>query len=456
MKETANAQQRATEEEVEDVKDLKRAICEECRENPFKYKCPGCGLRSCSLPCVKAHKLRTRCTGKRNRTQYVPLSQFDENWLVSDYNLLEEILRMTEAAKRTRAGADDSRSARFMRGGKSRLNIQAKNRNINLLLQPKGMLKNKINRSYYDKFRKCICWTVEWQFHSTDVTYIDHRMDEHASLQSILEKHLTIGPGNPVIRHKLRHFCNNPIESLKLLLKKEYMEGDRKVYFDLNIMEPLRSQLAWKTIIEYPVILVVLPSNLIEFELSEDTNPVPREVLNPSKVDELENLAYQECAPFKEEEIEEKEFEPSEGLCPVPEKILKGSNIDEPALHLEGTLLRDGEIMEGEFGFIKDMKPVLEKTVEPLNVHELDDRVHLEGFPIREEETEQGENVFLENLISVPEKNLRPSNFDELDDLVHLDDLAFRDEEIEEGEFVPHQHFDGKLSFADGYGCCYG
>ncbi|KAH9309065.1 hypothetical protein KI387_036976, partial [Taxus chinensis] len=139
------------EEENCPVKEFKRAVCEECRENPFKYKCPGCGLRSCSLPCVKVHKERTHCTGKRNRTQFVPLSQFDENWLISDYNMLEEVLRMTESARRSRAGAGDSKTARFMPSGKKALYNQARNRNTNLLLQPKGMSKNKINRSYYDK-----------------------------------------------------------------------------------------------------------------------------------------------------------------------------------------------------------------------------------------------------------------------------------------------------------------
>lgn len=58
-------------------------VCEECKFNPSKYKCPGCSIRSCSLPCVKAHKQRTGCTGKRNQTQYVPISQFDDNLLLS-------------------------------------------------------------------------------------------------------------------------------------------------------------------------------------------------------------------------------------------------------------------------------------------------------------------------------------------------------------------------------------
>lgn len=59
------------------------SLCDECRSNPWKYRCPGCSIKSCSLPCVKSHKARTNCTGKRNRTDFVPLSQFDDNVLIS-------------------------------------------------------------------------------------------------------------------------------------------------------------------------------------------------------------------------------------------------------------------------------------------------------------------------------------------------------------------------------------
>lgn len=58
-------------------------LCEECKSNPSKYKCPGCSIHSCSLPCVKSHKKRTGCTGTRDQTQFVPLSQFDDNTLLS-------------------------------------------------------------------------------------------------------------------------------------------------------------------------------------------------------------------------------------------------------------------------------------------------------------------------------------------------------------------------------------
>ncbi|VDK27882.1 unnamed protein product, partial [Anisakis simplex] len=31
-------------------------LCDQCRKEPFKYKCPRCLFRSCSLQCSKHHK----------------------------------------------------------------------------------------------------------------------------------------------------------------------------------------------------------------------------------------------------------------------------------------------------------------------------------------------------------------------------------------------------------------
>ena len=59
------------------------SVCGECKLKPWKYKCPGCSIRSCGLPCVKAHKQRTGCTGKRKVTDFVTLSHFDDSLLLS-------------------------------------------------------------------------------------------------------------------------------------------------------------------------------------------------------------------------------------------------------------------------------------------------------------------------------------------------------------------------------------
>ncbi|ONI20260.1 hypothetical protein PRUPE_2G005000 [Prunus persica] len=190
-------------------------ICEECKANPSKYKCPGCSIRSCSLPCVKAHKLRTGCTGKRNQTNFVPLSQIDNNQLLSDYNLLEEVKRVSESAQRLRNKLCRYNYYRLPDHLKS-LRGAASSRRTKLLFLPSGMSKREKNQTRYDRRKKCISWTIEWRFHSTDVVLTDHEVNENTKFCSIIENHLKPGPWN----HQLRLFCEEQLDCLRLFIRK--------------------------------------------------------------------------------------------------------------------------------------------------------------------------------------------------------------------------------------------
>ena len=61
----------------------KRAACEVCQEQPFKYTCPGCERRTCSLVCSKKHKEESGCNGKRDRLKFVSMQDFDDRVLLS-------------------------------------------------------------------------------------------------------------------------------------------------------------------------------------------------------------------------------------------------------------------------------------------------------------------------------------------------------------------------------------
>jgi hypothetical protein len=67
--------------------------CEQCQETEWKYTCPGCATRTCSLGCSNQHKQETQCSGKRNRVEYVHLNEYSWGRLMQDYSYLEEIHR---------------------------------------------------------------------------------------------------------------------------------------------------------------------------------------------------------------------------------------------------------------------------------------------------------------------------------------------------------------------------
>jgi len=56
-----------------------------CQAAAFKYRCPRCLTRSCSLPCVKQHKLISGCNGQRDKTAFVSLDDFTDLNLLSGW-----------------------------------------------------------------------------------------------------------------------------------------------------------------------------------------------------------------------------------------------------------------------------------------------------------------------------------------------------------------------------------
>ncbi|KAL3615394.1 hypothetical protein CASFOL_041055 [Castilleja foliolosa] len=273
-------------------------LCHECKINPSKYKCPGCSLRSCSLPCVNSHKKRTSCTGKRPLTSFVPVSQFDDNLLISDYNMLEDVKRIAESAQRMRVKLCGYSHFKVPFHLKSLQNA-AKSRKTELLFHENGMSKRQKNQTYYNKKMKFIAWTIEWRFHSTDVVLVDHRVNENSTLASVIEKHLKPGPW----KNSLRQFCDQSLDSLKFFTRK-YPKGPESPFRQLNIREPIREQLADMVILEYPIIHVYLPTHTYDFHVVNDIPPRKPEINEPV----IHETQITKGVTFKEEEIEDGEF----------------------------------------------------------------------------------------------------------------------------------------------------
>ncbi|XP_061358678.1 uncharacterized protein LOC133302878 [Gastrolobium bilobum] len=293
-----------------------KTLCEECKSKPSKYKCPGCSIHSCSLPCVKAHKVRTGCTGKRNQTQFVPLSQFDDNIILSDYNLLEEVKRVAESAQRMRTKLGMYTYFKLPHYLKS-LRSAAGSRRTKLLFLPNGMSKREKNQSRYDQRKKFISWTIEWRFHSTDIVLHDHGVDENTSFCSILEKHLKPGPWN----HQLKQFSEDRLDCLKLFIRK-YPKGPKSPFKELDMKAPIRQQLANTVILEFPVVFVFLPSHRINFEVIKDLKPsIPKSMQKDS-----EGNHSPEGVSFREEVIEDDNSSPVPQVFDLMKHVEPGSS----------------------------------------------------------------------------------------------------------------------------------
>ncbi|CAI5994802.1 unnamed protein product [Closterium sp. NIES-64] len=191
-----------------------RTMCSQCQQDPAKYRCPGCSAATCSVLCVKAHKTASGCTGKRNRAEFVPITKFDDNQLVSgvtvesgrchdgqcgnesDLRFLEDALLQYDVAKRTRTALGVRYEAQV---GKhwGRMQQTARQRGVQLLLMPPGMSKRKSNRTYFQHRKRCIMWHVRWQFAIRSIRMDENNNDNHvlangstaASLSTFLLPH---------------------------------------------------------------------------------------------------------------------------------------------------------------------------------------------------------------------------------------------------------------------------
>lgn len=75
-------------------------LCQICNTHESKYKCPKCGMKTCSLACCKQHKADNCCDGKRDKASFVGIKEFNENNLRNDYHFLENVLGSKKSAER--------------------------------------------------------------------------------------------------------------------------------------------------------------------------------------------------------------------------------------------------------------------------------------------------------------------------------------------------------------------
>ncbi|KAL2157757.1 hypothetical protein VTH06DRAFT_5025 [Thermothelomyces fergusii] len=180
-------------------------LCSICRTEPPKYRCPRCGVRTCSLPCVQKHKVRADCDGVRNPRAFMPLKQLKTPAGVDhDYNFLTSIERARERAekevlearrllseKELRPKNEDkvfqkvwygdelrhipmrSQPYRkpegpvFIDGFDKHVRRRLRYLHIDAVTMPKGMARQKENKTAWNRRTQSINWQVEWLVYNT-------------------------------------------------------------------------------------------------------------------------------------------------------------------------------------------------------------------------------------------------------------------------------------------------
>ncbi|KAI9836440.1 MAG: hypothetical protein M1819_001471 [Sarea resinae] len=134
-----------------------------------KYRCPRCSIRTCSLACSKRHKLWAQCSGVRDPAAYVKRSELaTPSGIDRDFNFLTGIEQKLDNADKDaeeRGLVTDGFQSHGRAGPrKGEVNVQKALERTRVIIEraPKGMSREKMNKTNWNKRQKCLSWTVEW------------------------------------------------------------------------------------------------------------------------------------------------------------------------------------------------------------------------------------------------------------------------------------------------------
>jgi hypothetical protein len=228
------------------------STCEECRQVDSVYVCPGCQIRTCSLKCVQAHKERTQCSGKRNRSEFLPVCRMTDNTLRNDYFFLEDVLNQTSNKK---LKTETSNSNASPNKNRRRLVSQAQQRGVTLQLMPSIMERSKKNSSFYSAQKDLITWRVEVIMVSSEPTknVTFNLCENETNVMEHIEKR-----------------CNQSLPSHSLFLKLPSRAHNNPQYLCLEPNDSLQQSLRGQTIIEHPTIFCVPEDKVQDFPTGTD------------------------------------------------------------------------------------------------------------------------------------------------------------------------------------------
>ena len=220
--------------------------CEICGVAEAKYKCPACGCRTCSLECVRRHKIERNCTGQKPKTEFVPMNKMNAEILQRDIALYD---RANVAVVDASDKLDEFKKVPKY---KKNLKKECADRGIDLNFMPSLSSRHRTNESCISKENKeVILWTICWRFYTPEKKIIYERIvprtEDTVKIGLILRGIIETSPDDYV--SKL-----DPNDLVVLMLGERLENGS---YYELDNDFSLNDSLCGKTVIEYPIFAVV-------------------------------------------------------------------------------------------------------------------------------------------------------------------------------------------------------
>ncbi|KAJ8664079.1 hypothetical protein O0I10_000357 [Lichtheimia ornata] len=242
--------------------------CQVCREQPSKYTCPRCNMRTCSVGCVKQHKQDNDCSGERSKTHFVSRDQYNYSNMMSDYVYLEDVSRKSDTLSRERLRAD-RRDPWPVEQRNRALVKQVRAMGVNYSMLPSGMSRHKMNKTNYSSNFHQVFWSIECCFCQKGQVQriVEHSFPSAKPLRGFFDNLLFTetpqGKGAySVIRYQAKDFVNAGIERFIVALKKP--EGPKDTFIDLtpHLDRTWKDLLRGERIIEFPTLYIWLQGDM--------------------------------------------------------------------------------------------------------------------------------------------------------------------------------------------------
>ena len=155
-------------------------LCEVCKINAFKYKCPKCSKKTCSLICVKEHKKNLNCSGHKEKFSISSnLNEYGDKELYEDIKFLNEGISVSnKSSKKIYNLLDDEEAREKEKKNKYKRKILKKIRNINLHCSPMIMTRFSQNQTFVNFKDKTVFWTIKLNIITTDSKKFEHIFKE--------------------------------------------------------------------------------------------------------------------------------------------------------------------------------------------------------------------------------------------------------------------------------------
>ncbi|KAK2195116.1 zinc finger protein [Babesia duncani] len=232
--------------------------CAYCQRQ-YKYKCPKCLLRTCSLECNLRHKQDQKCSGRvETGAEYIKISDMNATILDSDCKLLDQASRCLETTCRAFAESIKiEKRAQRWRGPNSELRKCCNKKNIRLVFAPGIFKRSRMNRAIVRK--NTIYWTVEYVI-GKYILY-QKRMSDDTILQDAIFGQLDAIQKSKKYKALLSEYINQR-ETLVVLISSNIRHCD---FYACNMGMSIAENLRDATVYNYPRFYLVLPKDALKY-----------------------------------------------------------------------------------------------------------------------------------------------------------------------------------------------